>query len=170
MYKKNIKFVLLFILIIFISGCKFYSLSFSGADYGDAKTVSIKYFDNIAEIVNPDVAQTLYDGMIDRFASQTPMDLVTRDGDLSFEGQIVSYDVKPIDIQAGETAASNRLTIKVKVKFTNFTKPKNNFEQTFSWYADYSNSENLSDVESGLIDEISEKIIDDIFNSAVVNW
>ena len=164
---KNI--VLLLIIFIF-SGCGIYSLSFSGADYGDAKTVTIKYFDNVADIVNPDVSQVLYDGMFERFVSQTPLDLVTRDGDMIFEGQITGYDVKPIDIQAGETAASNRLTITIKVKFTNFTKPKNNFDKSFSWYADYSNSQNLSDVEKELIDEIIEKVIDDIFNSAVVNW
>jgi len=87
-----------------------------------------------------------------------------------FEGNITGYDVKPIDIQSGEVAAANRLTITVMVKFTNFTKPENNFNRNFSWYADYNSSENLSDVEKGLIEEISKKIIDDIFKSAVVNW
>ncbi len=153
-----------------MTSCKFYSLSFSGADYGDAKTVSIAYFDNVAEIVNPELSQVLYDGMVDRFVSQTPMILVQRNGDMVFEGEIKDYNVTPIDIVSGETAAANRLTITVKVKFTNFTKPENNFEKDFSWYADYSNSQNLSDVEAELIKTISEKIIDDIFNSAVVNW
>ncbi|MBN2892282.1 MAG: LptE family protein [Bacteroidales bacterium] len=166
---KNIS--LFFLAILLFSGCGIkYSLSFSGIDLGKAETVSIKYFDNIAPIVNPDLSQVIYDGMVQRFVSQTPLDLVQRDGDLHFEGQITGYDVKPIDIQAGETAASNRLTVTVKVKFVNFTKPENNFEKSFSWYADYSNSQNLSDVESELIEEISEKIIDDIFNSSVVNW
>lgn len=164
------KQIFLVIFLVLISSCKFYTLSFSGADYGEAETVSIEYFDNLAEIVNPDLAQVLYNGMVDRFVSQTPMDLVQRDGDMIFEGKITGYNVKPIDIQAGETAASNRLTVTVNVKFTNFTKPKNNFEKSFSWYADYSNTDNLSDVEGELIEEISEKIIDDIFNSAVVNW
>ncbi len=165
---KKILYLLTFILLL--SSCRFYSLSFSGADYGEAETVSIKYFDNIAEIVNPDLAQVLYNNMLERFVSQTPMSMVQRDGDMHFEGEIIEYNVKPIDIQAGETAASNRLTITVKVKFINFTKPENNFEKNFSWYADYSNSENLSDVEGNLIEIISEKIVDDIFNSAVVNW
>ncbi len=164
------RFLIFFLVIFLATSCKFYSLSFSGADYGDAKTVSIAYFDNIAEIVNPDLSQVLYDGMVDRFVSQTPMILEQRNGDMVFEGQIVDYQVNPIDIQAGETAASNRLTVTVNVKFTNFTKPENNFEKSFSWYADYSNSQNLADVEAGLVTTISKKIIDDIFNAAVVNW
>jgi len=164
---KNLLYIILF---LFFSSCKFYTLSFSGADYGDAKTVSISYFDNVAQIVNPDVAQIMYDDMVNRFVSQSPLLLVTRDGDMVFEGNITGYDVKPIDIQSGEVAAANRLTITVMVKFTNFTKPENNFNRNFSWYADYNSSENLSDVEKGLIEEISKKIIDDIFKSAVVNW
>ncbi len=169
--KKNwSKILYLNILVIFFSGCKFYTLSFSGADYGDAKTISIKYLDNTAEIINPNLSQVIYDEMLKRFVNQTPLNLVSRDGDMNIEGFITGYSVNPIDIQSGETAASNRLTITVKVKYTNFKLPKNNFEKTFSWYADYSNTQNLSDVEDQLIVEITEKIVDDIFNSALVNW
>ena len=159
---------IVFILIFFASGCGIYS--FSGANYGDAKTVSIQMFDNVAPIVNPQLSQMFYDKLVDKFVSQSPLNLVNSGGDLQFKGKITGYDVKPINIQAGETAANNRLTITVKVKFTNKKEPDNNFDKTFSWYADFPADKNLAEVESELIDQITDKIVEDIFNAAVVNW
>ncbi len=162
------KVLILIIALGVFAGCGIYS--FTGADYGNAKTVSIKMFDNVAPIVNPDLAQMFYDKLVDKFVTQSPLKLVDRDGDLQFEGKITGYNVKPVNIQAGETAANNRLTVTVKVKFTNKTEPKNSYNRTFSWYADYPSDKNLAEVESELIDQITDKIVDDIFNAAVVNW
>jgi len=162
------KIISIFFLIIY-SGCGIYS--FSGVNLEGAETVSFKYFDNSAPVVNPDLSILMYDEMQTKFVSQTTLDYVQRDADIFFDGVITNYDIKPIDIKAGETASYNRLTITVKVTFKNFKNPKYNFEnKTFTWYADYESSKNLADVEADLIETITEKIIDDIFNASVVNW
>lgn len=93
-----------------------------------------------------------------------------RSGDLNLDGNIIQYVVQPVAIQGNETAAMNRLTIGVSVKFTNKTDPKQNWETTFSRYQDYSSSSNLSSVQSKLIADITEQLVQDIFNKAVVNW
>lgn len=160
--------VFVIILMMFFSGCWIYS--FSGVNLGNAKTVSFAYFDNTANIVNPGLSQELYEEMYDRFVSQTPLEYEQRDGDISFVGKIIGYDIKPIDIKAGETAAYNRLTVSVKIEYINFTNPKQNSEKTYSWYSDFETSKNLSDVEDELTEEIVKKIVDDLFNSSVVNW
>ncbi len=166
--KINYLSILLIVLFTVASGCKIYS--FSGADYGTAKTVSIDFFENIAPIINPNLSQSFTEDLKDKFVSETPLVLVNSNSDMSFEGKIVDYATKPMDIKAGEVAASNRLTITIKVKFTNKTEPKNDFDRNFSWYEDYESSSNLSDVEEELVEKIIEKLIDDIFNAAVVNW
>lgn len=159
----------LFIILVFsVSGCGIYS--FSGINIGTAKTISFSYFDNNAPIVYADLSQKFYDEMYTRFVNQTPLEYVNNNGDISIEGKIIDYSVKPIDIKAGEVAANNRLTVTVKITYTNFTNPKDNFEKNYSWYADYSTSSNLSDVQDELTDDITQKIVDDIFNSTVVNW
>jgi len=163
-----VKEKLLIIFLFFAQGCGIYS--FSGVNLDGAETVSFKYFDNEASIINPNLPNVIYDEMYSRFVSQTSLDYIQRDGDLIFEGKIVGYDVKPIDIKSGETAAYNRLTITVKITFKNFKNPKNNFEKNFSAYSDYESSKNLADVEADLIDEISKVIVDEIFNASVVNW
>lgn len=167
MVKTTTKYII-FILTIFLSGCGIYS--FSGINIGTAKTISFTYFDNVAPIVYPELSQKFYDEMYTRFVNQTPLEYVNKNGDISIEGQIIDYNVKPIDIKAGEVAANNRLTVTVKIKYTNFTNPKDNFEKTFSWYADYPTSSNLSDVQDNLTNDITKKIVDDIFNSTIVNW
>ena len=77
---------------------------------------------------------------------------------------------KPLTVGADAQAATNRFTIRVRVKFTNSVKPENNFEQDFSRYEDYSSNQDLSAVEAELTDKITELLIEDIFNKAFVNW
>ena len=96
--------------------------------------------------------------------------MVDREADLTLEGGIPGYTISPLSIQANETAAQNRLSITVNVKFTNLKDEKHNFESSFTRFADFESSQNISTVEDQLIKEINEQIIDDIFNKAVINW
>ena len=91
-------------------------------------------------------------------------------GDLRFEGSITGYSVTSVAIQGNETAALNRLTITVKVKFTNTKDDKLDYESSFSRYTDYESSQNLASIEDGLIAEINDQLTQDIFNKAVSNW
>ena len=75
-----------------------------------------------------------------------------------------------MSINSNETAGQNRLTISVKVKYSNRFQLENNFDQTFSRYKDFDSSLNLNEIEEELIEEISKQLIDDIFNKSVVNW
>ena len=87
-----------------------------------------------------------------------------------FEGEITSYTIKPISIQANETARQNRLTIKVQVKFVNKFDKNINFNSTFSRYKDFPADEDLSQVEETYMEEICTELVEDIFNKSVVNW
>ncbi len=160
---------LTFLLSFFITGCGIYS--FTGASISpEVKTISIHYFPNHAPLVQPSLSQTFTDALKDKFSSQTDLDLVPNKGDLNIEGEITGYSTQPIAIQGNQTAALNRLTITVKVKFTNKFDQKQNFETNFSRYEDYESSKNLSDVEETLNTQITNYLVEDIFNKAVVNW
>ena len=150
------------------SACGIYS--FTGASYGTAKTVSVDYFQNRSTYVNSTLSTKITEDLKNRFMSQTPLSLVKGNGDLHFEGSITGYTITATAIKAGETAAKNRLTITLKVTFTNQTAPENDFDKSYSRYADYDVAESFASVESGLVDEIVEELINDIFNDAVVNW
>jgi len=166
--KKNLLIVLFFSFIV-LNSCGIYR--FSGASlHPDDKTVTVKFFPNRSAIVNPNLSQLFTESLKDRFISQTSLELVDFNGDLMFEGEIVSYETKPVAVTQNEQAEYNRLTITVRVKYTSVNNEKYNFNTSFSRYDDYLSSELLTDVEDGLTETIIKELIDDIFNKSVVNW
>lgn len=156
--------------IILFYGCKI-SYSFSGASISPAvKTISIQYFQNRANLVQPGLSQYLTDALIDKCKAQTSLGFTNGLGDVNFEGEITDYNTRPLTVAADAQAATNRFTISVKVKFTNAVQPDLSFEQTFSRYEDYNSSSDLSAVEKDLSNKIVDLLVEDIFNKAFVNW
>lgn len=167
--RKYLYVVAILLISISFSGCGVYS--FTGASISpDIKTVSIGYFQNRAAIVQPSLSNVFTEKMKDKFVSQTNLTLTNTKGDLQFEGEITDYFTQPTAIQGNEQAALNRLTINVKVKFVNTKDEKQSFESSFSRFTDYDSRTNLATVESELINEICNQLVDDIFNKAVINW
>ena len=165
---KNLTFLIF--LLISLGSCKV-NYSLSGASISpEVKTITVKYFQKTAALGPASLSQTLTEALKDKFISQTNLNVVDREGDLTFEGSINNYVIQPLAIQANETAAKNRLSITVNVKFTNLKDEKQNFETGFTRYADFESSQNISSIEDQLIKEIDDQLVDDIFNKAVINW
>lgn len=171
------KFKFLFLglaVALFFQGCKLAGwpkYSFSGASISpEVKTFSVDYFPNKAPLVVPYLSSLFTDKLTEYMRSKTGLiQLTDNNGDIRFEGQIVGYSQRPINIQKDEVAASNRLTIDIRVKYTN-VKDDQEFTSNFSNYADYSTDVDFNSVEESLINEILEKIIEDIYTKALVNW
>jgi hypothetical protein len=167
-FHRALLFSLAFLFLL--PACKV-NYSMSGASISpDVKTFTVKYFQKTAALGPLTLSQVFTERLKDKFLSETNLNNVERDGDLTFEGTITNYTVIPLAIQANETAAQNRLTITVNVKFTNLKDEKQNFETTFSRYADFSSSVNLTSIEDELIRVINDQLVDDLFNKAVINW
>lgn len=166
------KFKLLSI-FLFISVC-FCACSINYSFYGtnispEVKTVSVKQFKNNASLVNLQLAGILTNSLKEKFLSQTKLNVVDRDGDLRFEGEIIDYAVSATAV-GSDKAAMNRLTIVVNVRFTNNNDDSESYELKFSRYADFSSSKTLEQVQVELVNEIVEALVDDIFSKAVTNW
>jgi hypothetical protein len=145
--------------------------SFTGASLSpDTKTITIDYFQNMAPTVMPTLSNTFTEALIAKFRQRTRLTFVDVGGDLTFEGEIVNYGTQSIAIQANETAAQERLTISVKVRFTNAQDEKQSFNNTFSDYEDFSATLILDAVQDELIPKIVDKLTEKIFNDAVANW
>lgn len=169
MLKKILPIGIVFVILTLQNCSVKYSFTGINLDPKD-KTVTIKYIQNRAALVNPTLSQKLTDGIKARFMAQTSLEQVDFNGDLNFEGEITGYKTAPVSITSDQQAAYNRLTITVKIKYTSVNAPKNNFETSFSRYADFESSKLLTDVEDELAEQIVEELIDDIFNKSVVNW
>jgi len=155
--------------VLSLNSCVTYS--FTGASIPvSAKTISIQYIENNADFVNPTLSETLTQALRDRFSSQSSLVLIPNGGDLQFSGEITKYKTSPQAIQSDDIAAQTRLSVTVKIKYTNLIEPENDFETSFTAYEDYDSTMDLTSVQDGLIEVIKEMLIDDIFNKAVVNW
>jgi hypothetical protein len=154
---------------LFISGCGVYS--FTGASIPpEAKTVSVQYFPNKAQLVVATVSPIFTEKLQDQFVNQTNLEMVERNGDLALEGEITNYATSPVAIQGDQTAALNRLTLTVNVRFVNRFEPDKDFEQKFTQFIDYSSSDDLNSIQGELIETLTEMISTDVFNKAVINW
>ncbi len=167
--KRFLWIPLVFALMVITGGCGVYSFTGASIPPG-AKTISINYFVNNAPLVEPTLSQSLTDALRDRFMQQTQLTLVADNGDLQMEGVITDYSTRPVAIQGDQTAALNRLTIQVKVRYTNTLEPDKDFETTFSRFEDYPSNQDINQVKDALIPSINDALVDDIFNKAVVNW
>lgn len=121
-------------------------------------------------MVQPTLSRKFTEALRDKFNNQTSLSMVSSNGDLNIEGEITGYSTEPVAIQGDQKAALQRLKITINVRFTNAKDEKQNFESSFTRFADYDAASRLSDVEEGLIDQINDELTQDVFNKAVVNW
>jgi hypothetical protein len=170
--KRTTIFILLSVIFtsLVFTACKI-TYSFTGASIApNVKTFMVDYFPNRARLVNPNLSQLFTEGLQEKLIKQTSLNQITDKADLEFSGQITEYDVKPMNISQGDLAAQNRLTIGIKVKFTNNKEHEQDWEKTFSAYEDFESNSSLNDVEDELVRLIIIKLTDDVFNASIANW
>lgn len=152
-----------------VTACGIYS--FSGTSIQpDIKTVTINYFEYKALRVNPSLSNDLTEALKDKFRKMTRLEQVEQEGDLEIAGEVTGYDIRATAVTADEVAAQNRLTVSVKITFTNRKFPEDDFEKSFSAYEDYPSERSLDEVEAELCEQIVEKLCEDILNATVANW
>lgn len=157
-----------------LTSCGIYS--FNGTNIDPAvRTISIATIQNNSPQGPAFLTQRFTEDLKDYFQRNTNLRLVPRDGDLQFDGNIIAYDFAPASIQQVEgvsQAGSNRLTIQVKIRFTNSKDDKQSFEQVFQNFDDYPANRNISTINSDptAVRTTTDKIITDIFNKSVANW
>jgi hypothetical protein len=170
---RSSPFTLLLVLSLMVctlQQCKV-GYSFSGVNISEeVETYSVEYFPNRAALVQAQLSQVFTDALMDKIQGNTSLIMNTDGGDVQFSGEITGYETRPTAITSDEVSARNRLTISVRVKYTNLEEPDLDFDTSFSRYEEYDSSANLSDVENALIELIVEYLVEDIFNRAFVSW
>ena len=175
MLKRTSLFIVLIAFLGLVNqGC---SYTLTGASTVGLKTINVQFFENNAPLVVNNLSQIFTESLKDRIRSQTSLNIVRGDADAVFSGNIIGYAIAPVAVQATNTntappiASASRLTITVNVKYVtnnNKEQKKNEFEQQFSRYADFTGD--ISSQEQGLIAQINKQLTEDIFNKAFANW
>lgn len=166
-FNKNI---ILFFVIIFYVGCGTYS--FTGISISEkTKTFQVNYFQNNSDLIEPGIERDFTLALQDIILNQTNLSLVKSNGDLLYEGEIVEYRISPTTATAQNKADQNRLTISVNVRFINKYDSDADFEKRFSFFYDYSGSAQLIGSQKTIaLEEIFDRITQDIINASLANW
>ena len=161
--------IIIFTFLFSVSSCKYYN--FTGTGKIDAETFQVNFFQNNAPLIEPGIELRFTRDLQDIIQNQTNLNLVPQGGDLLYEGEIVDYRISPMTATADQRAAQNRLTITIMVRFTNNKKEDDNFEKRFSFFHDYpANEQMIGSRLTTALDEIFERITQDVFNESLAKW
>ncbi|MDE6176374.1 MAG: hypothetical protein K2F71_02410 [Paramuribaculum sp.] len=159
------------VLVLGSASCRI-SYKFNGAalDYNVYKTVSVSEFPIRAALVYPQLQQIFEEKLLDYIARNTRLQTTDGPSDLQIEGEITGYNLSPQAVTEDAYASKTRLTISVHVKYIDNRQEGKDIDQTFSAYQDFDSSEMLNDVQEQLCQQISEELVQLIFNATLGNW
>ena len=158
-------------LVLLVSACSIsYKVNGASIDYTKVKTITIQDFPNQAPLVYPQLSQLFTEGLKDIYVRQTRLEMVNNNGDLELEGEITGYDLSNTAVKEDAYASLTKLTVTVRVRYSNRVNPDEDFEQSFSAYREFDANTMLEQVQEELCTEIIEELVDQIYNATVANW
>nr|WP_280671514.1 MULTISPECIES: LPS assembly lipoprotein LptE [unclassified Dysgonomonas] len=161
----------IFATLLFALSCKV-SYQFNGAsiDYSVTKTININDFQNQAQLVYAPLTQVFNERMKDVYTRNTKLNFTSVNPDLEIEGEVTRYDLTPLAVREDALASQTRLTMSVRMRYKNNKNPQEDKEEVFTAYRDFDSSNMLTDVQDELVKQLTEDIVDQIFNSTMSNW
>ncbi len=165
------RYIALFLLCLCLHSCSV-SFKFNGAsiDYSTTKSISIADFPNNAALVNPTLSNNFSEGLRDIYTRQTRLQVNRKGGDLELEGEIIGYTLTPMAISADNYSSETKLTLSIRVRFTNNVNPDDSFDKTYSAFQNFDSSQMLNDVQDELCATMITEITENIFNDTVAKW
>lgn len=164
----------IFLWVFLFAGCKFYSFTGASIPKG-VETVQVNFFINnaaneVGSVFEPGLDRDFTNAVQEMLLNQTNLELTNLNGHLIYEGEIIEYRVTPMTATANETAAQNRLTMTVNVRYFNTLNNEDDFEKRFSFFYDYDAGDLLQSVQTDAHEVLFERITQDIFNASLAKW
>ena len=174
MYQIYKQILIVTICSIMAISCGIYSFTGSSIPIG-VETFQVNYFENTAggrpgSTIEPGLDRDFTIALQDLIVNQTSLNLVNEGGDIIYSGDIVEYSVTPMAATAEIKAAQNRLTMAVMVSYENVLNEEDNIEKRFSFYYDFPGNLQVYDIKDSALEEIFERITQDILNETLAKW
>jgi len=162
-------FLLLFLSILIFSGCKY---SFRGISIPpDVKTYFVDDFQNSAPEAPGDINQRFAEALRAKVRNESRLIYAETDADIEFSGKVTGFTLRPEALQAGNTVAQNKLEIFVAINYVNNKDDSKNWNQKqFNFFRTFNSDQDFLSIQDGLITEIFDQIMENIFNEAFTGW
>lgn len=168
---RAFRYISLLLVLATLSGCKSCKYSLSGINIpADVKNISVKYFENKAQMVNPSLSQKFTEQLKDKFLRQTSLAIVQSDGDYRLSGYITEYKTEPVATSSSSGSLKNRFTMSVSVVFECPTHKEMNFTDNITKFLEFPATQTFQSLETSLSEDVSTQIVQEIFNKVALKW
>ncbi len=145
--------------------------TFRGASLDpNLKTIQIQNFQFQTAGGPPNLSLQFNEKLKEYFQRNTSLKTANVNPDLMFEGAITGFTVEPKAASSDDKGGLNRLTITISVKFTNAKNDEKSYDQEFSFYQDFAQTQTITAVQGELVPKILDQIVLDIFNKTAGEW
>lgn len=170
--QKTLTVVFILVFSLILSACTVsYKFNAGMIDYTKIKSISIADFPNMAEgSMYPMLSQEFSEAVRNIFTRQTRLQILRTGGDMHLEGEITGYQLTPMAISADSYSSETKLTLTVKVRFSNNKQPEEDFEKSYSAFQTFSSNLMLNDVQGELLKAIITDISEGIYNDTAGKW
>ena len=153
------------------TSCSFtWHMNGTSINYDVYKTINVAEFPIRAALVYPPLQQTFENELLNYISRNTRLQEIDGPSDIDLSGEITGYSLSPQAVGTDAYATETRLTITVRVKYTDNKNPAKSVDQTFSAYRQFSSDLLLTDVQDELCQQISEELVNLIFNATLGDW
>ncbi len=160
---------MLFFIPVIFSSCGIYSFK-NATIPAEVKTVNIKFIQNTARYINPQLSQKFYDKIQQKIIGGTKLTRSNSDdAHYVISGTITGYDANQTVGISAQQATTNRLTVTMHIVLKKTLENKTD-EFDVSRSFDYSANLSLQQAEGQLLDEVVRSLTDDIFNKIFSDW
>ena len=146
-----------------------YSFTGTNINYDVIKTIQIDKIANRAPYGWAPMEAMFNNKLQDKYANSTRLRLVKRNGDLQVAGEITGYDQFNKAVSADGYSSQVQLKLTVNIRSRN-NKMNQQWEKQFSATTQYDARQSLATVQEGLVNEMIDDIVDQIFNATVADW
>ena len=146
-----------------------YSFTGTNINYELTKTIQIDKVANRAPYGWAPMEAMFNNKLQDKYANGTRLRIIKRNGDLQIAGEITGYDQFNKAVSADGFSSQVQLKMTVNIRFKN-TKTNQQWEKQFSATTQYDATQSLASVQEGLVNEMIDDIVDQIFNATVADW
>ena len=161
--------LLVFALVTLVACSIRYSFTGTNINYELTKTIQIDKVANRAPYGWAPMEAMFNNKLQDKYANGTRLRIVKRAGDLQIAGEITGYDQFNKAVSADGFSSQVQLKMTVNIRFKN-TKNNQQWEKQFTATTQYDATQSLASVQEGLVTEMIDDIVDQIFNATVADW
>ncbi len=137
----------------------------------DVQTFFVDNFQNNAIAAPGDISQRFAEALRTKIRNESRLVYNEQKPDLEFTGTISRFSLTPEAPQAGNTVALNKLEIVIAVDFTNNKDESKNWKnKQFSFFRTFGSDQDFISIQDGLIKDIFDQILENIFNEAFTGW